>query len=258
MLRAATDGGEVWLKAPGPGTAFEVPLYELLAEVVPDRVLAPLGVDRERGWVLLPDGGEPLGEHLKVDDLAAALAAYGQLQRDLAPHAGRMLELGLADMRPQAMPARFDEAVEAVGGHAQVEDMRETYASGASAWPPRRSRRASTTTTSIPGTSSTAPASTTGATPWSPTPSPACSVGWASRPSPLSRCPASGTHTWRASPSTAPRRPGRRAGAGVPGGQGRAGADLAPGGRGHGRRARGRASRGARLPARDESYLGRV
>ncbi len=127
MLRAATDGGEVWLKAPGAGTAFEVPLYGLLAEVVPDRVLVPLGVDRERGWVLLPDGGEPLGEHLEVDDLAEALAAYAQLQRDLAPYAGQMLELGLADMRPQAMPARFDEAVEAVGGYAQVEGMREPY-----------------------------------------------------------------------------------------------------------------------------------
>jgi len=127
VLRAATDGGRVWLKAPGPRTAFEVPLYELLVEVVPDRVLAPLGADRERGWVLLPDGGEPLGEHLQVEDLAQALASYGQLQRELAPHAGRMLELGLVGMRPQAMPARFDEAVEAVGGDPQVEAMRETY-----------------------------------------------------------------------------------------------------------------------------------
>ncbi len=127
VLRAATDGGDVWLKAPGAGTAFEVPLYELLTEVVPDRILVPLGVDRERCWVLLPDGGQPLGEHLRVDDLAEALGAYAQLQRDLSPHAGRMLELGLADMRPQVMPQRFEEAVEAVGGHAQVEAMRATY-----------------------------------------------------------------------------------------------------------------------------------
>lgn len=26
VLRAPTDGGDVWLKAPGAGTAFEVPL----------------------------------------------------------------------------------------------------------------------------------------------------------------------------------------------------------------------------------------
>ena len=127
VLRAPTSGGVVWLKAPGAGTAFEVPLYELLSEVSPDRVLTPLGIDRERGWVLLPDGGEPLGEHLGVADLAGALAAYGQLQRDLAPHAGEMLALGLADMRPEVMPQRFDEALDAVGGHARVEAMRDTY-----------------------------------------------------------------------------------------------------------------------------------
>jgi hypothetical protein len=75
VLRAPTDQGDVWLKVPGAGTAFEVPLYALLAELVPERILVPLGIDTERGWVLLPDGGEPLGERTTARDLASALHA---------------------------------------------------------------------------------------------------------------------------------------------------------------------------------------
>ena len=116
-LRAQTDDGPVWLKAPAPGTAFEVPLYEVLARVVPDKVLVPLAVDVERGWVLLPDGGPTLGETAsgaaRLEGLAAALASYGELQRELAPHVDELLAAGVADMRPAAMPERFEQALEA-------------------------------------------------------------------------------------------------------------------------------------------------
>jgi Phosphotransferase enzyme family len=122
-LKIPTDRGPVWLKAAGPGTAFEVGLYELLQRVVPDRILTPLGIDVARGWILLPDGGETLGDRLSGDDLATALVRfmpqYAQLQRDLAPHAGDLLALGVADMRPAAMPARFDEAVAAVARYVE-------------------------------------------------------------------------------------------------------------------------------------------
>ena len=122
-LRASTTRGPVWLKAAGPGTAFEVGLYELLQRVAGHRVLTPLATDVERGWLVLPDGGVPLGGRLSGADLAEAMAEvlpqYGQLQRDLAPHAGRLLDLGLADMRPAAMPRRFEEALDAVGEYVE-------------------------------------------------------------------------------------------------------------------------------------------
>ncbi len=90
-LRAPTSHGLVWLKAAGPGTAFEVRLYELLQRVVPGHVLTPIAIDVTRGWIVLPDGGPPLAERLTgselVDALVIALPQYGQLQRDLAPHA---------------------------------------------------------------------------------------------------------------------------------------------------------------------------
>jgi hypothetical protein len=117
VLRVPTDGGPVWLKACAPGTAFEAGLYEVLARVVPGKVLVPLAVDAARGWVLLPDGGPTLAETAsgpeRLAGLTAALVRYGELQRELAPVAGELLAAGVADMRPEAMPARFEEALAA-------------------------------------------------------------------------------------------------------------------------------------------------
>ncbi|MFI7680795.1 phosphotransferase [Actinophytocola sp. NPDC049390] len=132
---AQTTGGPVWLKAPGPGTVFEVALYELLARVTPAWVLHPIAVDLDRGWVLLPDGGTTLAE--SDTDLVAALVAvlpeYGRLQRALAPHTGALLSFGVADMRPHVMPDRFDEAVASVTATTgdpldEVRAMRPAYA----------------------------------------------------------------------------------------------------------------------------------
>jgi hypothetical protein len=116
VLRAPTREGPVWLKAAGPGTAFEVRLYELLARVTPARVLTPIATDSARGWIVLPDGGPSIGERLRGEEasraLADALVAYGELQRELMPHVEELLALGVADMRPAKMPERFEEALE--------------------------------------------------------------------------------------------------------------------------------------------------
>jgi hypothetical protein len=117
-LKAPTDHGLVWLKAAGPGTAFEVGLYQLLQGVVPAHVLTPIAADVTRGWIVLPDGGPPLAERLEgselVDALVIALPQYGHLQRCLTPHTEELLALGVADMRAAIMPQHFDEALEAV------------------------------------------------------------------------------------------------------------------------------------------------
>ena len=113
LLRAPTTDGDVWMKAGGTATAFEAGLYELLAREAPDDVLVPLAVDAPRGWMLLPDGGPPTGELP-----AAALAQYARLQLALAPHAGELVPLGVPDMRPEVMPDRFEEALEAARASA--------------------------------------------------------------------------------------------------------------------------------------------
>ena len=123
VLKAPTTRGPVWLKATGPGTAFEVGLYEIIQRVAPDRVLTPIATDVSRGWMVLPDGGASLGDHLSEVDLAEALVTalpqYGQLQREISSHVESLLELGVTDMRAGIMPHRFDEAIEVVGGYVE-------------------------------------------------------------------------------------------------------------------------------------------
>ena len=121
VLRAPTADGPVWMKLARAGTAFEVPLYGLLAREVPERVLTPIAADEERAWLLLPDGGPTIGDgDADPEAVIAALVEYGRLQRALAPHAEEMLALGVHDMRPAIMPARFQEALAAAGHPAAV------------------------------------------------------------------------------------------------------------------------------------------
>lgn len=123
-----TDRGPVWLKLPSARTGFEVGLYAVLAEVVPDRVLVPLGADAGRRRLLLPDGGPPLS-----GPLDAALSAYGELQRRMAPHVERMLGLGVPDMRPVVMSQRFEEALAAIGAEGGPGGLRERFTAGCEA-----------------------------------------------------------------------------------------------------------------------------
>jgi hypothetical protein len=116
VLTAPTAAGSVFFKATAPATAFEVGLYELLVRTVPDRVLHPLALDVDAGWLLLPDGGPVLGDQHEgealVERLTEVAPQYAQMQVDLAAHLDELLALGLADMRPARMPRRFDEALE--------------------------------------------------------------------------------------------------------------------------------------------------
>jgi hypothetical protein len=122
--RPAAGPATVWMKACAPGTAFEVGLYEVLAAVVPDRVLTPIATDVDRGWLLLPDGGAPLGERVsgeaRAEGLGAALVRYAELQLALVPHVDALLGAGVADMRPPVVPQRFDEALAATAGTAEA------------------------------------------------------------------------------------------------------------------------------------------
>ena len=130
VLKVPTADGPVWFKASGSGTDFEPGLYELLGRVAPEHVLDPIALDPARAWMLLPDGGRPIGTRLDGAAVAEAMLAilpqYAELQRALAPHADELLALGVHDMRPAVLPQRFDEALAAaqafVEAHGSPED----------------------------------------------------------------------------------------------------------------------------------------
>jgi len=145
IVRAPSSEGVVWLKAPADATLFELGIYDVLAAAAPERILEPLAIDQERGWVLLPDGGAPVGERLSGEERAAAMVAamprYAELQIALIPHADELVARGVDDMRAARMPARFDQAVDAIRvrfgpetpdsdreGLARIETERDNYA----------------------------------------------------------------------------------------------------------------------------------
>ncbi|MGY1723679.1 phosphotransferase [Blastococcus sp. SYSU DS0533] len=110
-FRIPLRGGDaVWLKAVGPGSAQEPVLAEALAGRVPEQVLVPLAVDRERRLLLLPDGGPTLRETgADLSAWTAVLAAHARLQVEVAVQAGDLLGLGVPDHRPERLPALAED-----------------------------------------------------------------------------------------------------------------------------------------------------
>jgi hypothetical protein len=110
-----TAAGPVWFKANGGQTRYEAGLAAALATWAPDRVLAPLAVEPEQGWQLLPDGGTPLRAREDNTDPRAwerFLAGYAELQRRVSSHADDLLRLGTPDHRPEAMPDHLTALLE--------------------------------------------------------------------------------------------------------------------------------------------------
>ncbi|MFJ7190558.1 aminoglycoside phosphotransferase family protein [Streptomyces bacillaris] len=120
LVRFSVAGGPgdrpVWFKAVPPAAAFEASLAAALADWVPDHVLAPLAVDAERGWCLLPDGGPLLRRVLDegagtLADWEDALRSYAVMQRALVPYAEKVAGLGVPSARPDELPGLFDTLV---------------------------------------------------------------------------------------------------------------------------------------------------
>ena len=159
MVRVPTDGGGHWLKVNSAATAHEITVLQVLAREAPEAVLVPLRADRDRGLVLLPDGGPLLGDvvrprppagpadappglaagpaeggtaldlhrHDPEDPpwalgMARALNAHARIQMAITPHVPELLAAGVPDMRPERLLDRFDEALDAAAQHALVAD----------------------------------------------------------------------------------------------------------------------------------------
>jgi hypothetical protein len=117
VMTVPTQTGPVWFKASGPGTAYEPRLLQALGAWRTPMLLPPLAVDAERSWMLLPDGGTRLRDRLDggagVDEWLRILPAYAALQRELESRVQPLLDLGVPDLRPAAMPGLLARLVDA-------------------------------------------------------------------------------------------------------------------------------------------------
>ena len=129
-LRIPTADGVVWLKAGGAGTSYEAGLLKALVACDAPHLLRPLAIDVERGWLLLPDGGQTLRLLLDRDpDLAhweRVLPKYAELQR----HVERRVLPGLPDHRPERMPEVLSQLLAAlpVGPRDELEAVQPRFA----------------------------------------------------------------------------------------------------------------------------------
>ena len=112
VIRIGTDTGPLWFKANGLGMHHEARLYQVLQRRCAGHVLAPLALDGDRGWLLLPDGGRTLRQVEGAStDLALwerMLVEYAQLQRSLEPYVDELFDAGVPDARPETLPAIRD------------------------------------------------------------------------------------------------------------------------------------------------------
>jgi hypothetical protein len=105
-----TRVGDTWLKQCSPVQAYEIALTRTLAERWPDRIASVLATNDDRGWLLLADAGTPLtafGD--SADAWATAIPLYVELQQRETPHAFDLLAHGVPDLRPETLPARYEE-----------------------------------------------------------------------------------------------------------------------------------------------------
>jgi aminoglycoside phosphotransferase (APT) family kinase protein len=120
LLRAPTAAGDVWFKANVASPLFvnEGVVMAALAGLLGDQVPAPLAVEEERGWMVLPDFGGELGWEVP-DEVALEVArGFARLQVRAAPLIEELLAAGCSDRRLERLAAQAEAwlpAVEADG-----------------------------------------------------------------------------------------------------------------------------------------------
>ena len=125
VLRVPTAAGEYWFKANMPACAHEAAVVSVLASVRPDRVPELLAVDRERGWMLMGDGGERLREVIAREKTLQrwldVLPEYAQLQIDLAGDADELIAMGSPDRRLETLASQYERLLDELDGFAESE-----------------------------------------------------------------------------------------------------------------------------------------
>ncbi|GAA5227527.1 hypothetical protein GCM10025778_20600 [Paeniglutamicibacter antarcticus] len=110
--RVPTASGLLYFKAVAPGQLFEPPVSAVAAALVPERLVMPLAINPERGWMLSPDYGATLDELATTPLMwARALGALGELQREVVDCEEALFDAGLQILDPARIPDEFNNAL---------------------------------------------------------------------------------------------------------------------------------------------------
>jgi aminoglycoside/choline kinase family phosphotransferase len=126
VLRAHTATGAVYFKAAATLPLFvnEPVIMAELARRYPDHIPAPIRLDPQRRWMLLPDLGRPLGYDASLAARQELLHSLATLQRESATAVDYLLKLGCHDRRLErlsAQAAALAANVVALGGLTDAE-----------------------------------------------------------------------------------------------------------------------------------------
>lgn len=116
VLAVPTDTGRCWFKVNCPGLAQEAAVVATLAEVVPEHVVAPLAVDRGRGWLLSPDHGRTLREEgpASEETWCRVVRDYADFQRATVPHGRALRAAGLPALPPEEAAGYVEAQLDAL------------------------------------------------------------------------------------------------------------------------------------------------
>lgn len=100
----------VYFKAANPGQGFEGSLLAALGGIVPQQMVAPLAVDAQRAWWLLPDGGTTLAD---VAGTTGTAGTWSELLAQVARLQQRLItERAALPFVPEAATSELVETVE--------------------------------------------------------------------------------------------------------------------------------------------------
>jgi hypothetical protein len=115
-MRVPTSAGDLWFKANAPLLRYEASVVQILSRVCPDLVPELVGVEPERGWMLMRAGGERLREVVaqerRLDRWLAVLPLYAELQVAAAPRAEELVALEVPDLRLARLPQVYARLVD--------------------------------------------------------------------------------------------------------------------------------------------------
>ena len=111
-MQVTTEHGDVYFKATPPFMSHEGRVMQAIAERCPELLPAPLAMDAERGWLLMPDfGGEMLHECADIARWEEALRLFSKVQAAQVAHIDLWQSLNIPDRRLGFMVEMIDPLI---------------------------------------------------------------------------------------------------------------------------------------------------